>query len=135
MLGKLKDYPRGGQWELTSDEFAAQLGNFKGKDISSTIFQLVEDGFIYYNPETKVITVREKTVHYFDSRKGDADFDRIALISESDQENAQLDLESKILLVTGVKRIGLSDSQKVTIFPVAFFFFFLINLHKFYSLF
>lgn len=117
VLGKLKDYPKGGQWELTADEFAAQLGNFKGKDITATIFQLVEDGFIYYNPETKVITVREKTVHYFDSRKGDADFDRIALVSESDQENAQLDLESKILLVTGVKRIGLSDSQKVTIFP------------------
>lgn len=117
IIGKLKDYARNNE-DVSADDFAKELnGRYSGADILNTIFQLVEDGFAFYNPDTKIITPRPKVLHYFDSRRGTSDFDRIALISESDQENAQLNLDDKILLVTGVKKIGLSDSQRVTIYP------------------
>ena len=100
------------------EDFAKYINpNYNATTIMGTIFEMVEDGYIYYNPDTDIITIREKTKNYIASSKGEIDYDRIALISESKNENAQLDIETKELVVTGVKAIQLSDSQKVTIYP------------------
>lgn len=117
-VAKLKDYADSGQFQVPADEFAKYLNsNYTITSILGSIFDMVEDGFIYYDPDTDIITIREKTINYIESRAGNIDYDRIALISESDQENAQLDLETKELIVTGVKNITVSDSQKVVLYP------------------
>lgn len=103
-----------------AQDFARYLsGNYTKETILNSIFEMVEDGFIYFDPETDMITARQKTINYIKSKKGEVDYDRIMLVSRSDAENAQFDIESKILLITGLERITLSDSQKVTIFPRA----------------
>lgn len=117
-LGKLYDYYRNNQTEVPADDFAKYInGSFTSESILNLLLTLVADGFIYYNPDTDMITVRDKVGVYEEARRKTRDFDRIALISESTQENAQLDLEEKELLVTGLKDIGLSDSQRVIIYP------------------
>lgn len=117
-LGEIAD---GGTWRLHSDRFAALLSpRYETSNILATLFDLVEDGFIYYDGETSEITIRDKALHYVRSSKGEVDYDRILLVSEvdkPDQENAQLDLDTKELLVTGVERVALSDSQQVMMFP------------------
>lgn len=117
---KLGEIAEGGTWILESDRFAALLGGYQTSNILATIFDLVEDGFIYYDGATKMITIRDKSLHYLKSMKGETDYDRILLVSETnkpDQENAQLDLDSKELLITGVEKVALSDSQQVVMFP------------------
>ncbi len=117
---KLGEIAEGGTWQLESDRFASLLGNFQTSNILATLFDLVEDGFIYYDGETKMITIRDKALHYLHSMKGETDYDRILLVSnvdKPDQENAQLDLDTKELLVTGVEKVALSDSQQVVMFP------------------
>jgi len=118
---KLGEIAEGGTWHLESDRFAALLSpRFQTSNILATIFDLVQDGFIYYDGATNMITIRDKALHYVRSSKGETDYDRILLVSEvdkPDQENAQLDLDTKELLVTGVERVALSDSQQVMIFP------------------
>lgn len=117
-IGKLAAYIRNGQYEVPGPEFAAYLGNFKTtNDILNLITRLTEDGFAYYIPETDMIRIRDKALHYEESRKKTVDFDRIALVSESSEQNAQLDMTTREMLVTGVKSIGLSDSQNVIIYP------------------
>lgn len=115
---KLSGIAAGGQWEIDSEDFAKYLNsNYTTSTILSSIFEMVEDGFIYYDAETDIITIRQKALHYMDARKGDIDFDRIFMVSVSDAENAQLDLDTKELLITGVDKIALSDSQRVAIHP------------------
>ncbi len=118
-ISKLADYANNGQFDVPAADFAAYLNsNFKkSDDILNLIFRLVEDGFIYFYPETDIIHVREKAQHYDLSRRKKKDFDRIALISESETQNAQLDMGNHELIVTGVKSVGLSDSQRVVIYP------------------
>jgi hypothetical protein len=119
-ISKLADYANNGQFDVPAGDYAAYLNsNFKrGEDILNLLFRLVEDGFIYYYTETDMIHVREKAQHYDLSRRKKKDFDRIALISEGETQNAQLDFSNNNeLIVTGVKSIGLSDSQRVVIYP------------------
>ena len=118
---KLGEIAEGGTRRLESDRFAALLNpRYTTTNILATIFDLVSDGFIYFDGETNMITIRDKALHYVRAGKGETDYDRILLLSEADkpdQENAQLDLDTKELLVTGVERVALSDSQQVMIFP------------------
>lgn len=122
-LRELRNKTDGPGSQINAHEFARRISpNYTVASILSAIFDMVADGFIYYDPETDIITVREKINTYFKAERGKVDFDRIALISkvaaeDMESENAQLDLEQKELLVTGVKKVALSDSQKVKLFP------------------
>ena len=117
-VAALYAFSAGGQFKLTAEEFAKFLNpNYSAQTVYGVIFELVEDGFIYYDPDTDMITIRQKTDNYMQSKKKEIDYDRILLVSKSDAENAQLDLESKEMLITGIDQITLSDSQQVKLFP------------------
>ena len=120
VIAKLRDFSEGGETEMSANDFAKYLkSSYSVESVLNTIFQLVAEGFIFYNPETEIMTIRPKVVNYMNARRGLVDYDRISLVSESDMENAQLDLDTKELLVTGVKKVSLSDSQNVVIYPQA----------------
>lgn len=109
---------QGGDRQIEANRFAKYLNEkYTLQSILSSVFEMVEDGFIYYNVHTDIITIRDKVIHYIDARRKKVDYDRIALISESINQNAQLDMETKELLVAGVKKVTLSDSQNVIIYP------------------
>ncbi len=108
----------GGDYRIHIDDFAKYLdGRYTKESILSSVFDMVEDGFIFYDTESDIITIRPKAENYLLSKKGEIDYDRIMLISETDQQNAQLDLETRDLLVTGVESVTLSDSQNVVLHP------------------
>ncbi len=87
------------------------------ESIRTVIVDLVQDGFILYNPETNMITILPKAINYSNSKQGKVDYDNIRIISLTKKENAQLDLENNDLVVTGVEKVLVSDSQKVVFFP------------------
>ncbi|QQS28633.1 MAG: hypothetical protein IPM47_17560 [Sphingobacteriales bacterium] len=117
-VAALYAFSNGGQFKITALEFAKFMNaNYTAETVHGVIFDLVEDGFIYYDPDTDIITIREKTDNYMRSKKQEIDYDRILVVSRSKVENAQLDLESKELLITGVNQVTLSDSQQVRLFP------------------
>ncbi len=103
---------------LSAEDFARYIkGQYTVESIRTVIVDLVEDGFILFDPETNMITILEKAIHYDNAMKKKVDYDNILLNSMAKQENAQLDLENNELLVTGVERVMLSDSQNVVFFP------------------
>lgn len=117
-VAALYAFSAGGQFTLTAEEFAKYINpNYTAQTVYGVIFELVEDGFVYYDPDTDIISIRQKTDNYMRAKKKEIDYDRILLVSKSSAENAQLDLESKELLVTGVDQVTLSDSQQVRLFP------------------
>lgn len=83
------------------------------------IMDLSNQGFLIYDPVNDIITYQPKCDTYIAARAGKKDYDNI--IFQSDVQpgtpNAKLNLLNYDLTLFGVKEVGLSDSQNVTVFP------------------
>lgn len=100
----------------------ADVASFMGKPTSqilSVIGALNNGGYITYDPESEMITVNKKLYDYLKARAKKIDYDPIDFDSEIEgaQTNATLNLLSYDLTIRGVKRVNLSDSQFVRIYP------------------
>jgi hypothetical protein len=82
------------------------------------LIMLTNQGFISYNLEQDVIIVRKKLEDYVMNRAEKNDYDAILFNSRVDKgENANINLVNYDMLLKGVSRITLSDSQDVKIYP------------------
>ena len=79
---------------------------------------LGNQGFIDLDIENEYVIVKEKLFDYLKNRSGQRDYDVLLFNSDEGRgQNAQLNLMNNDLLLKGVSRIVLSDSQNVKIFP------------------
>lgn len=83
----------------------------------SIFFKLVEDGYINYNPSTRMIEVKEKLVNQALASKGKQDYDFIKFASFKRNLNARLDIKSNIMEVYGVEEINMSTKSGVKFIP------------------
>lgn len=98
-------------------DFAKAI-KFLANDLRPIIFKMAIFGLIYFNPETDMITVRQRLFDYADNARHKHDYDIITLHSVTPgKTNATMDLVGYDIKVHGVKRVLLSDTQKVFIFP------------------
>mgnify|MGYP006281643025 CR=1 FL=1 len=82
------------------------------------LMSLSKLGFVYYNDETDLITVRQKLFDYIESSMQNRDYDVIRFISRTERgANAELDLDTRDLTIHGIPSIFLSDSQNVRLVP------------------
>jgi hypothetical protein len=87
-------------------------------DVVQLLIRLSNDGFIYYDIETRIITPRPRLENYILQRAGRKDYDVIQIESEvAGDNNAVLDLEKMDLKIKGVNKVSLSDAQFVRIYP------------------
>ena len=89
-------------------------------DLRPILIKMAGFGLISFNPETDIITIREKLFLYIKANKKLTDSDVITFHSVSPgQANASINLLNNNfdLRIHGVKQILLSDSQKVFVFP------------------
>lgn len=106
-----------GSYNISADDFASQIGNFKADAVKLVIFDLVKDGFIYYDSVTEMIQIREKSRFYNRAYKGETDYDNISITSVAARENFKIDLKTKDLLLEGVEQLPISNQNKVALFP------------------
>ncbi len=105
------------QNSFTVVDFAKHI-NYLAVDLRPIIFKMAVFGLIYFNPESDVITVRQRLFDYADNAKHKNDYDIITLHSVlPGKDNATMNLLNYDLTVMGVKQVLLSDTQKVFIFP------------------
>ena len=83
----------------------------------SIFFKLVEDGYINYNPSTRMIEVKEKLVNQAMASRGKQDYDFIKFASFKRNLNARLDIKTNILEVYGVEEINMSTKSGVKFIP------------------
>lgn len=87
-------------------------------DLRPTIFKYAIYGLIYFEPESDLITVRQRLLDYQAHARHTLDYDILTIHSViPGQDNATLNLLNNDLTVHGVKNVLLSDTQKVFIFP------------------
>jgi hypothetical protein len=103
-----------------ASDLATRLGaNLDITAINNLLYDLISKGFVTYDSETKIISVKEKTFHYADANQKKVDYDGLNIISESDTTNAvfYLKRKDKGILINGVPSIELSAAQKVGFLP------------------
>jgi len=92
--------------------------NLSVQQLEPLLFQMVADGFIYYDTKTRLVTIRRKVKKYVLANAKKIDFDYISIKSESDSQNAILNLQNRILSIFGVYGVTLSAKHYVHFFPI-----------------
>ena len=103
---------------LNGEDLAGMLG-YPLKEVESIIYKLTKDGFVYYDPVTKAMTVSYKTHHYMLAGADEVDYDNLEFISNprGGKLNGIIDLETQDIEIYGVKEFELSRLSQVTIRP------------------
>jgi hypothetical protein len=104
--------------EVTPDILSHYM-NRPPEQVKAMMLRLGEQGFLAYDLVNDRAVIMPKLNHYIDSKAGKKDYDVISINSTiTSTHNARLDLKSYDLLVRGVDKVFLSNSQNVLIFPV-----------------
>ena len=117
VLRKLSD--ANGQREIFS---ASEVANYYRIDITNVrhiLRRLSNMGFVLYDEESEMVTLKPRLRKYLLALNGRADYDVIQFYSRVSgaTNNAELSLLNYDLRMYGVDQIFLSDSQNVVIFP------------------
>lgn len=92
--------------------------NQNEKTVKFAMINLMQRGYIDYDPRGGHIILKDKATHYVDSHRAKKDFDVISIRSISPPvHNAHLNLSNNILTVEGVDEVRLSDSSDVVLYP------------------
>jgi hypothetical protein len=109
--------------KLKREEFSAsEAASYYKSEITQIrhiLRRLSNMGFILYNEETEMVTVKPRLRKYILAVNGRADYDVIQFFSNvgGSENNGELSLLNYDLRLHGVERIFLSDSQNVVIYP------------------
>ncbi|MEN9521837.1 MAG: hypothetical protein RL065_214 [Bacteroidota bacterium] len=105
--------------EVDADVISKQMNaNYDENTIKRTLYNLTEEGFIYYSEYRHLVILKEKGATYVKANKKYVDYDNIKIKSESENGRAaQIDLTNNNIQIQGIKQFNLSDSNQVTIFP------------------
>ncbi len=116
MLKRLSE--QSGSRDVNPTEFARTIDpNMKEGEIKSLLYELVENGFILYNEELGIITVKDKTINYVLSNAKKIDYDIIHLNSLPKKENDRIDFSTNNIDLKWVSKVPISDTAFVYFQP------------------
>ncbi|MBN1790715.1 MAG: hypothetical protein JW830_09480 [Bacteroidales bacterium] len=104
--------------EFLADDFARYLKKPVAQ-VKQLLMRMASQGFLFYDSETGLATIRPRLHDYLASSVARIDYDVISIPSRTNSpvENAVFDLRNYDLTINGIPRIFVSDSQNVVIFP------------------
>ena len=76
---------------------------FSVESVQTLYFDMVRDGFIDFDIDTKAVKVHDKLFHFVNAAQGKDDFDNLAVVSDTKETNATLDTRTGDMLVDGVE--------------------------------
>jgi hypothetical protein len=106
-------------WTFHIEDFAAFQG-LKKEQVVALIIDLNDNGFLFYNPRTGIIRLRDKAFEWFRARNNKTDYDVLRFMSTIDgakRPHATLNFVNHDLNVQGITRFIFSDSQSVYVEP------------------
>ncbi len=89
------------------------------REVKEMAIRFSNMGFVQYDDRTGTVTIRQKLFDYIKNSSGKKDYDHILFNSETKEgnKNAKLSLLDTQLTIYGLKRVDLSKTQKVALFP------------------
>lgn len=115
----IKNYSNKINAEVFSGKELARFLGYDDYQIKQMLMYLSVDGFIFYDTDKDEAIIKEKLYDFIDARFGKIDYDVIRFSSETKDNvhNGILNLDNYDLIINGVPKIFLSDSQNVAIYP------------------
>ncbi|HCC71122.1 MAG TPA: hypothetical protein DEQ09_08240, partial [Bacteroidales bacterium] len=100
------------------DELARWMNQPK-ESVMALCINLTTKGFLFFDRVNNEITIKQKLYDYLSAFGKNKDYDVMTISSEtrSPVDNAKLDIRNNEMVIEGVPRIFLSDSQNVHIYP------------------
>jgi hypothetical protein len=107
-----------GTMDLHGGDLAGMMG-YPLQQIENVLYKLTKDGFIYYDPKSKRMTVDYKTFHYMDAGTGEFDYDHLLFRSDPKGSNLNgvISIDSQVVIIKGVQTFDLSKLKRVTLTP------------------
>ncbi|MEA3479256.1 MAG: hypothetical protein U9R60_13800 [Bacteroidota bacterium] len=88
------------------------------EQVIAMLLRLEGLGFVVFDPDIEIATVKQRLFDYLDAKAGYIDWDVIRFESITRLENnAEIDLENFNMEILGVQEVSLSHPQKVYIYP------------------
>ncbi|MCW5906866.1 MAG: hypothetical protein KIS94_03325 [Chitinophagales bacterium] len=116
VLKKLSE--KTGSRELNATEAARALDpKLTEVQARSLFYELVENGFIIYNEELGIVTLKEKAINYVLANAKKIDYDIIRIKSAPQRGNDFIDLNNNNLDLKGVFEVPISDTSYVYFRP------------------
>ena len=107
-----------GKNTFSDNDFAYKLNEkFNYSSIQTLLAQMVADGYINYYFDRHEIELRDKLTHYALASQNKTDYDAIKIESVSQMANAKLNLKTKETEIFEVKKLELSNRQRVGVIP------------------
>ncbi len=106
--------------EILAEDLAKKMNpGYSEATIKGLLYKMVEEGFIFYNEDRGLVTVRDKVFNYIaaNREKDPIDYDVIQIQSFSQKMNGMMSFDDRNIDLIGVKEVLLSDSQNVFIYP------------------
>ncbi|MEM8566697.1 MAG: hypothetical protein AAGF85_09560 [Bacteroidota bacterium] len=101
--------------------YVADLAKFykkKERVLRGAMSFLAQKGLIGYDSNDGLVTVKDKTRHLFNAKRGRTDFDNIIIKSiTAEKPNATINFKERYMTVRGVESFKISDSLNVVIQP------------------
>lgn len=117
-LFKLRDCAKQQNSNTFTAEDYARFVRLSGDAVRPLLMTLATKGFVDFDVDKDLITLKNRTFHYIKARTGQTDYDLIEFNSDiKEQANATLNLLNWDLKIRGVDVIQMSDSQNVFIQP------------------
>ena len=113
-----KMYEKYNTRELNATEVARAIDpNLKEGEIKSLLYQLVEGGFIGYDEDLGMVTVKDKTINYVLANAKKIDYDIIHIKSAPKSGNDYIDLQNSNIDLKGVTAVPITDTAQVYFVP------------------
>lgn len=107
-----------GTREIPASTLAKEINSTLSVDgIRTLLYEMMKEGFLYFDPETQMVTLKDKLFNYSLARIGKKDYDIIQIMSQTEKPNAIIDLHKYSMRLDGVEQVLLSDSQFVLVYP------------------
>ncbi len=106
---------------MHSDDFAKIIDpRFQTETVVPLLVELMANGFIHYDPDTRMVEVFDKVFHYANAFTGKTDYDYLKFESDSDKTpmNAVIDLSRQSLEIQGLSSVVFSRPRQVGLRPL-----------------
>jgi hypothetical protein len=104
---------------MHSDDLAKVIDpRFETEIIVPLLVELMANGFIDYDPETRMVEIYDKVFHYANAFTGKTDFDYLRMQSDSETTNAIINLRDQSMEVNGLTSVLFSKPRQVGLRPL-----------------
>jgi len=111
--------PDGGNDIIDANVLAGKFNrNMKAGDIQPLLFDLQTRGFLRYDADQQLVTLKPKLSHYIQSNREEKDYDRLRLVSQTTSLNAFLNLRSGEIRIDNVQPVEFNRKKQIAIKPL-----------------